>query len=802
MIFFNDLRIFMKAFIRNICILLAAVASSAVFAKGETFSIDYSQVRLTYEITSASSVSVVWIDVLDSENEIDLRIPESAEIDGKTYAVTGFWYDNEEEGDAYYKNEQYYISKYGNIRSITFPHTLTSMRGSDSDSDYSRMRGYAGLKKITFDNAALVFGGIAYIHDYIEEIDFGNSIIKMHGCSQYRKLKKIRMPEYCIISSYTFSDCPSLQEIEWVPNGNVSYKDRGCGIGLEAFRSCISLKDISTYMNISNSAFIGCTALEKVDFKNYGINIGEYAFEGCSALKEIDLSHCREINDRAFLNCTELRKVCFPDQLWEFGNNVFQGCPNIDNITVVPVKYIEVNSGDKKYSTFLTAQDDVLYSRRLEGHRVYDENGTSSDDGFKIYWIDYYHYPSKLCFYPAGKKDTSFTVPDVAFGNLKTKVTEISGGAFANNSYLEKITVVSGQLKNQSTFEGCQKLKEVEILPGGTVYKCLEDSHDEYEELPDSMVNIPYSTFKDCTALEKVTIPDSYLMVGHNSFEGCKGIKEINLPAELMCISDGAFNECTALKEIKLPEKVIEIGTNSFRGCDALEKVEFAVAPRVKSVGAGAFWNCKALKTIELPETLDSIGPNAFKECHSLPEIRIPDSVTKLGRWAFENCKNAKTVSIGKGIKELEVYSFWGCSNAERLEIGENVEKIGQDAFTGMDNLKVIVSNPLTPPDYPTGFSDEVKRKATLYVPEGASDEYHADATWEPFTLVEAVEEVIQDEIKVTSHGVMAPEGVKVEIYTMAGHLTAMGIGSFSLDLAPGIYIVRTPGSVQKISIM
>lgn len=80
----------MKAFIRNICILLVAMASSVAAAKGDTFSIDYSQVRLTYEITSDSTVSVVWIDVLDKENEIDVRIPESAENDGIVYTVTGF----------------------------------------------------------------------------------------------------------------------------------------------------------------------------------------------------------------------------------------------------------------------------------------------------------------------------------------------------------------------------------------------------------------------------------------------------------------------------------------------------------------------------------------------------------------------------------------------------------------------------------------------------------------------------------------------------------------------------------------
>lgn len=269
-----------------------------------------------------------------------------------------------------------------------------------------------------------------------------------------------------------------------------------------------------------------------------------------------------------------------------------------------------------------------------------------------------------------------------------------------------------------------------------------------------------------------------------------------------MDISDAAFSRCTALKKVKISEKLIEIGNTAFCRCDALEKVDIPVGPRLSSIGIGAFLNCGALKTIELPETLDSIGPNAFKECHALPEIRIPDNVTKLGRWAYENCKSARSVKIGSGIRELDNYTFWGCAEAERLEIGENVKKIGMDAFTGMDKLTAIVCNSMTPPDYPTGFSDEVKKNATLYIPDGALANYYADSTWQPFTQADGVEEVTQDEIKVTSRGVEAPDGVRVEIYTMAGHLAACGIGSYSFDLAPGIYIVRTPDSVRKNSIM
>ena len=651
------------------------------------------------------------------------------------------------------------------------------------------MEGFCGLKKITIENAPVFFPnlrGIINSDSCMEEIDFGDSLIGIYGGFYGMKLKKIRLPESCDIEGSAFGCCDFLQEIEWIPCNDPEKKGY---IGPNAFSYCTSLKEVSIPCGVGDSAFKGCTALEKVTILKNNITVGESAFEGCTALKEMDLSYCSKIYDQAFLNCTDLRKVCFPDRLYKLGDNVFQGCPNLEECSVKENKNIKVSSS----TTLLNVYNGVLYCRNLEYEDIYDNDGE---------YVGYPYFTYKLSLYPAGKRSTSFVMPDVTFEGITSKVTEIAGGAFANNLYLEKLTVISGQLKNKSTFEGCASLKEVEILPGGTLYKCLNTNSMEREELPDSMVRIPYRAFKDCTALERVSIPDSYLMIGNSSFEGCTSMKDISLPTELMAISDAAFSGCTALKEVKIPEKLIEIGNTAFCKCDALEKVEIPVGSRLSSIGIGAFLNCSALKTIELPETLDSIGPNAFKECHALTEIRIPNRVTKLGRWVYENCKSAKTVSIGNGIQELEVYSFWGCSGAERLEIGENVEKIGPDAFTGMDNLKVIVCNSLTPPDYPTGFSDEVKRKATLYVPDGASDEYHVDATWEPFTLVEAVEEVSQDEIKVTSHSVMAPEGVIVEIYTIAGYLASRGIGSFSLDLAPGIYIVRTPGSVRKISIM
>lgn len=780
----------MKDYYRFISIFLVSLISSGILALGETFNKDYGQISLTFEITSETTVSVTWIEVLDTENDLDIFIPESVEYNGLEYTITEFKYDNSDEFPrSVYPNYDYlYSQKYGKIKSIYFPYTMTSIGGNNTDGIYNPiyMSGYVGLKKIIIDNAEAVFHGFSYYdRKYIEEIDFGNSIIKVEECWGCSNLKKIRLPEYYV--SCDFNECISLEEIEWVSNGNENYKNRYNNLG--EFKNCTSLKEITIFPeNISSSAFYGCTALEKVNIINYGTKISEKAFEGCTALKEIDLSKCRDINDRAFLDCSNLRKVCFPEQIWKLGNNVFQGCDNLEEITVVPGQII-----DNKCKTLLTVQDNVLYSQNIDLLDEYEEIG---------YDLLYYSTrSSKLSLYPAGKKDTSYIVPEVSFGGVKTQLTEIAGGAFANNKYLEKVSVLSGQLKNQSTFVGCKALKEVEILPGGSYYKFLDKHENEIFEHPDSMIRIPYGTFKGCTTLEKVMIPDSYLIIGHAAFEGCTGMREINLPSELKIISDGAFTGCSSLKKLVIPDEVQEIGTHAFEGCKALETVVIAPNSHLRHYGAGAFLNCKSLKSIDFPVSLDSIGPNAFKECHSLPEIRIPDNVTKLGRWAYENCKNAKTISIGNGIKEVDNFTFWGCSGAERLEIGENVENIGQDAFTGLDNLKVIICNSMTPPDYPTGFSDEVKENATLYIPEGASAAYYNDSTWQPFTQADAVEEVILDDIKVTSQNVEAPDGVSVEIYTFSGHLVASGKGSFSMNLASGLYIVKTAGSVRKITL-
>ncbi|MDE5883321.1 MAG: leucine-rich repeat domain-containing protein [Muribaculaceae bacterium] len=784
----------MKIFIRNICIIMTIWLSGIATANGETFTVDYPQVRLTYEITSDTTVSVVWMDVLDTVNDIDLRIPESAENNGISYTVTGFWYDNDENLPAsWFDYEEgiwkyaadYYDQKYGNIRSLTFPSTLTTMQRPTSDYySHIELRGFIGLRKITIENAEVYVPRLGtprhvvegsgtttvYISN-IEEIDFGNSVIEIGGIRGGFwggiKLQKIRLPKDCVIRDGAFYYCTSLTEVEWIEKDNErvdEYGDRCGGIGSTAFFGCTSLKEIEIPRNIESMAFSGCTALEKVMLTEPEIDIWERAFYGCTALKEIDLTNCKLIRDNAFRDCTSLQKVYFSEQLKDIGKYVFFGCKDLEEIILDSTGIPTSGSGLRRM--IFTVDDGVLY-----GAWFSPSEGSISD--------------CRLCVYPTGKKTLNFEIPKIRFGNDNNeyKVDEIAGGAFAGNKHLEKITLSSTQLKNPKTFEGCESLKEVVLLPGDTQ-------------------RLPFSSFKDCPSLENVTLPDNYIMIGHSVFEGCKSLKDITLPNELMGIYDAAFTDCTALNEITLPENLAEIGISSFRGCTALKKVDIPSSSRLASIGSAAFEECKSLKSISLPEALDSIGMCAFRNCTALSEIHIPDNVKTIRRQAFENCTGAKSVRIGNGIREIDLFTFYGCSGATRLEIGENVSTVCNDAFGGMDALREIICHPVTPPDYPSGFSEEVKENAELIVPEGSGNAYHSDITWQPFILSEAGIEIIStDAIQLTRQGVKAPDGMRTDIYSLTGQLVGSGIGSFELSLSPGIYIIHAPGIVSKISV-
>ena len=118
---------------------------------------------------------------------------------------------------------------------------------------------------------------------------------------------------------------------------------------------------------------LSCNSLTSVTIPDSVTSIGGYAFNRCSNLTSVTIpDSVTSIGDSAFRYCSSLASVTIPDSVTSIGNWVFSGCSNL--------KKIDVNGNNKQYCSI----DGVLF----------DKNKT------------------KLICYPAGKPDSTYTIPD------------------------------------------------------------------------------------------------------------------------------------------------------------------------------------------------------------------------------------------------------------------------------------------------------------------------------------------------------------------------------------------------------
>ena len=105
---------------------------------------------------------------------------------------------------------------------------------------------------------------------------------------------------------------------------------------------------------------------------------------------------------------------------------------------------------------------------------------------------------------------------------------------------------------------------------------------------------LPDLAFKDCTALQKVTLPDDVQVIGEYAFIRCAALTTVILP-QVTRIDNNAFRECTSLAALTL-DHVTAIDHDAFYGCTGLETLEIPMCTRF---GAYIVTGCKALTRIK-----------------------------------------------------------------------------------------------------------------------------------------------------------------------------------------------------------
>ena len=209
---------------------------------------------------------------------------------------------------------------------------------------------------------------------------------------------------------------------------------------------------------IETGAFAECDSLEEVVMENSITFIGNGAFYGCESLKKITLGeNITSIGDGAFAKCTSLKTIIIPNDVKEIGNLVFMGCTSLE----------EINIGEL---TSYISEKDFRDCSSLEAINVSVHNEKYMSMDGVLYSKD----GSTLIYYPQGKKDSSFVVPD--------SVSVIGSYAFSENPYIENII------------------------------------------LSDSVTSINNLAFGDCISLKSINIPSAVTKIGIGAFYNCSAL--------------------------------------------------------------------------------------------------------------------------------------------------------------------------------------------------------------------------------------------------------------------------------------
>ena len=153
--------------------------------------------------------------------------------------------------------------------------------------------------------------------------------------------------------------------------------------------------------------------------------------------------------------------------------------------------------------------------------------------------------------------------------DLPFTVGSIGNGAFAKSGITHLGLSGNCKLPTESSsygdtvpaFYACKNLKEV-YFEGDSIFNIHSSAY------------IPHDTFKNCTALQKVTLPIArHLTVGEHAFLNCKALETVVNSEFIEFAPAGAFQNCVSLKKITIGNWADRIGKDTFKGCTGLKKL-------------------------------------------------------------------------------------------------------------------------------------------------------------------------------------------------------------------------------------
>ncbi len=493
------------------------------------------------------------------------------------------------------------------------------------------------------------------------------------------------------IGSNAFQNCTSLT--------SVALGKSITSIGSNAFYNCTSLTSVTlgdSVGSIGSNAFYNCSKLTSFTIPKSVTSIGIFAFRDCTSLTAITVdtdnvkyssvdgvlfdkekkeliqyplgkpdttytvpSTVKTIDDYAFYNCSRLASLTIGDSVDSIGNNAFSDCSSLTSVTLGD-SVITIGYGAFRYCNSLTS---ISISKAVTTIGKYAFDGCSSlltitvdekNTNFcSVNGVLFDKEMKELILYPAGKTDTTYTIP--------SSVTTIDDYAFYGCTKLASVTFGdSVESIGYSAFSYCSSLTSVAL---GNAVTTIDDY-----------------AFEHCSKLTSFTTGNNVTTIGSFVFEDCTSLATVTLGNKVTTIGFGTFQNCSKLTSITLPASVSDIGTSAFLGCTSLTSITvdadntsyhsengvlfdkemtdliqypvgktdttYAVPDSVTTIDDYAFQYCSKLVSLTLGNNVDSVGFNAFSNCTSLTTVNIPKSVTYINWYAFDGCTSLTSITV------------------------------------------------------------------------------------------------------------------------------------------------------------
>lgn len=461
-----------------------------------------------------------------------------------------------------------------------------------------------------------------------------------------------------------FLGCTALERIDVAYNASAVYTAADGVLFTDSGRTLVyfpAAKSASDYVfpttvrSVAAGAFLGCSLSGVLNISAGITSVGDFAFAG-TAISEVSFA-----SDGVGLSAVTV------------GAYAFYGCEDLETLTFADGSNVtELGTGAFKDCEKLP-EVVIPASMKTVGDEAFANCGTY-DYSFTVTIAQ---GTNQLTF--GNGVFSGCTIDTLSIPSNVTLSADFLSGLEIENIIIAEDHPTLASEDNVLYIKGADGQKETLLLYLSDVAEFV---------VPDGVKSIAANAFYGNFSLTNISLPESITAIGENAFYKCYYLETVTFNgtnSQALTIGDNAF-AYTNLKAFVLPERPVTIGAYAF-----------------SEIG---YWTDESLDSIDLGGTV-SIGDYAFYKTGDALELTIPATVKTIGNHAFEgsgysyltNYLSSVTFEEGSTLETIGAYAF-SRAKISSFNVPASVTSIGAYAFYYCSELTSLTfeegSAPLT----------------------------------------------------------------------------------------------------------